>query len=126
MLVQADFVKAASMFASKPAVDAAEKDMFADSDGDDMFADSDAEGPDKPKPAAKPAAEPTAGAAVAVSKAAPAATSATAHTSANAAPAASTGATPHGMHSVCCCRACCPAARLLGCGMCSPRLLWRS
>jgi hypothetical protein len=54
MSEQEDFAKAASLFASKPAVEAAEKDMFADSDGDDMFADSDAEGADKPKHAAEP------------------------------------------------------------------------
>ena len=91
---QEDFAKAASLFASKPAVEAAEKDMFAGSDGDDMFADSDAEGADKPKPAAKPAS----GGAAAQSAAEPAGASA-AQPSANAAatggtagPAASAGA----------------------------------
>lgn len=63
LLVQEEFARAASLFATKPATEAAEKDMFADSDGDDdMFADSDAEG-DKPKGPSGKAKKPQAAAA---------------------------------------------------------------
>jgi hypothetical protein len=94
MSEQEDFAKAASLFASKPAVEAAEKDMFADSDGDDMFADSDGEGADKPKPAAKPGSAALAGQPAAKPAGASAAqpTTDAAATTGTTAPAASAGA----------------------------------